>query len=531
MKSKDLRLLLSLGSSRNLLFGAIFGAVINTAIIIGNAFLIAAVIVGTIYRHPNLGNHIALLAALWLLRALFTSQFERWASQHAALLKSELRISVLKNQGAIESTPATLLTTLLIKGANSLDIYLARFLPQMFGAAITPIAVIISIGYLDLTSALVALFTLPIIPLFGALIGRYTNDAVTAKWQSLGTLSKYFEDSLRGIFTLAIFGRHKSQSVRIEEMGDKYTRETMKVLRVSFLSAFVLELAATISVALIAVEIGLRLVGSSMEFFPALVVLVLAPEVYFPLRNAASLFHASADGGAALAELTSVKVEMQLPSGSQELGRVNTLSWDSWSSPFGRGELAPATLNSGDIVVLRGGSGLGKTTFLNSILRFNENAAIDVNGVPIRNYSRESLHKAIGWAPQHPALIAGSIRQLFTLINIQITDQEIVALLDEIGLDIGELPYGLDTVVSGIGEASGEISGGQKRRISIARALATKPSLLIADEPTADLDPQSAQEILSLLARVARDGVIVIAVLHAPDQIIEGAQEIVMVER
>jgi ABC-type transport system involved in cytochrome bd biosynthesis fused ATPase/permease subunit len=520
-----------MGSSRKLFFGAVLGAVTNTAIIIGNAFLIGAVIVGLIYQHPNLTQHIVALAVLWIFRALFTSQFERWSSRQASILKSELRISVLENQGAIESTPATHLTTLLIKGANSLDIYLSRFLPQMFGAAITPIAVIIAIGCLDLTSALVALFTLPIIPLFGALIGRYTNDAVTTKWQSLGTLSKYFEDSLRGIFTLAIFGRHMSQSRRIEEMGDKYTRETMKVLRVSFLSALVLELAATISVALIAVEIGLRLVGSSMEFFPALVVLVLAPEVYFPLRNAASLFHASADGGAALSELTAVKANEQHPSGSQELGRINTLTWDSWSSPFGRGELAPAQLNSGDLVVLRGGSGLGKTTFLHSLLRFNSSATIHINSAPIEGFSRESVHKAIGWAPQNPSLISGSIRDLFTLVDPSLTDNDLIAVLDQVGLQLTELPNGLDTVVSGVGEKSGHISGGQRRRISIARALATNPSLLIADEPTADLDPASAQEILSLLATVARNGVIVIAVLHAPDQMIDGAQEIVMVER
>ena len=531
MKSKDLRLLLSLGSSRKLFFGAVLGAVINTAIIIGNAFLIGAVIVGVIYHHPNLTGHLVALAGLWIFRAIFTSQFERWASQQAAHLKAELRISVLGNQQTIESTPATHLTTLLIKGANSLDVYLARFLPQMFGAVLTPVSVIIAIATLDLTSAVVALLTLPIIPLFGALIGRYTKDAVTAKWQSLGTLSKYFEDSLRGIFTLAIFGRHKSQSRRIEEMGDRYTRETMKVLRISFLSALVLELAATISVALIAVEIGLRLVGGSMEFFPALVVLVLAPEVYFPLRNAASLFHASADGGAALSELTSINSNNQVSSGSNELNRISTISWGQWRSPFSHGELAPMQVKSGEIVVLRGGSGLGKTTFLNSILRFNTSADIEVNGIGIENFTRQSIHRAIGWAPQDPALISGSIRQLFTLVDPSLSDAQILSSLAQVGLNLHELPHGLDTWIGGSGEKSGKISGGQKRRISIARALTSKPSLLIADEPTADLDPHSAQEILLLLSEVARSGIIVIAVLHAPDQIIDGAQEIAMVER
>ena len=531
MKSKEIRLLLSLGSSRKLLFGAVFGAVINTAIVIGNAFLIGAVIVGIIYRHPNVGQHIALLGSLWLFRALFTSQFERWSSLHASSLKRELRLSVLGNRRAVETTPATHLTTLLIKGANSLDIYLARFLPQMFGAVLTPLAVIIAIGTLDLTSALIATATLPIIPIFGALIGRYTNDSVTAKWQSLGSLSKYFEDSLRGIFTLAIFGRHKSQSLRIEEMGDRYTRETMKVLRISFLSALVLELAATISVALIAVEIGLRLVGSSIEFFPALVILVLAPEVYFPLRSAAALFHASADGGAALTQLTSLISKEDPLSGDQGLEKISSLSWNHWKSPFGRGELAPVQLRSGELLVLRGGSGLGKTTFLNSILRFNDTAMIEINNTPIGNISRESLHKEIGWAPQNPTLIAGSIRQLFSLVNSDITEREIITLLNEVGLNQSDLSHGLDTLVSGVGEKSEEISGGQKRRISIARALATNPSLLIADEPTADLDPESARQILALLRKKSRDGMIVIAVLHAPDQVIDGAREIEMVER
>jgi ATP-binding cassette subfamily C protein CydD len=258
---------------------------------------------------------------------------------------------------------------------------------------------------------------------------------------------------------------------------------------------------------------------------------VLAPEVYFPLRNAASLFHASADGGAALSELTSKTSVNELPSGSQELDRISTLAWDRWQSPFGQGELAAANLSSGDVIVLRGGSGLGKTTFLNSILRFNSSASFRINGVPVERFSRESLHEAIGWAPQNPSLITGSIRELFALVNPSLTDEDLNKVLDEVGMNTSSLPHGLDTLVGGVGEKSGHISGGQKRRISIARALAVGPSLLIADEPTADLDPASAHEVLELLKKVARNGVIVITVLHAPDQIIEGAREMVMIER
>jgi ABC-type transport system involved in cytochrome bd biosynthesis fused ATPase/permease subunit len=531
VKSKDLRLLLSMGSSRKLLFGAIVGALVNTATVIGNAFLIAAIIVGLIYSHPSVASHILLLALLWGFRAVFTSQFDRWASGEAAALKAELRSQVLYSSESVTAIPSSQLTMLLIKGANSLDIYLARFLPQIFGASFTPLAVIIAIAILDPTSALIALFTLPLIPVFGALIGKYTSDAVTAKWKSLGTLSKYFEDSLRGIYTLAIFGRHKSQGSRIEEMGNRYTDETMKVLRISFLSALVLELAATISVALIAVSIGIRLVNSSMEFFPALAVLVLAPEVYFPLRNAASLFHASADGGAALGELNELTAKKSTTAqGAEAISKVDSLDWDSWSSPFGRGSLGSHALKSGEVLVLRGGSGLGKTTFLNSLLGLNASSTARVNGVATKKIERSSLFRQVGWIPQSPSLISGSIGDLFTLVRPEITNEEIEKVLARVGLTIDSLPDGLETVIGGLGEKSGHLSGGQKRRIAIARAIAINPSLIIADEPTADLDPSSAQEILNLLRAQAAGGAIVIAVLHAPDQVIPGAREEVMVE-
>jgi ABC-type transport system involved in cytochrome bd biosynthesis fused ATPase/permease subunit len=531
VKSKELRLLLSLGSSRKLLFGAIFGAVINTSIVIGNAFLIAAIIVGLIYKHPSVASHILSLGLLWGFRAIFTSQFERWASAEAAALKAALRSQVLSSSESVTSIPSSQLTTLLIKGANSLDIYLARFLPQMCGASLTPFAVIIAIAMLDPTSALIALFTLPLIPIFGALIGRYTSDAVTAKWKSLGTLSKYFEDSLRGIYTLAIFGRHKSQSTRIEEMGERYTNETMKVLRISFLSALVLELAATISVALIAVSIGIRLVNSSMEFFPALAVLVLAPEVYFPLRNAASLFHASADGGAALSELSELSSKKPtITHGKKSISSVESIAWNPWSSPFGLGSLASQTLKSGEILVLRGGSGLGKTTFLNSLLALNESSTATINGIAARDIESSSLFPQVGWIPQNPALITGSLRDLFALVKPEFSEADMREVLEKVGLSPESLPNGIDTVVGGLGEKSGHLSGGQRRRIAIARAISMNPSLIIADEPTADLDPASAAEILHLLSETAAKGAIVIAVLHAPDQFIPGAQEVSMVE-
>lgn len=533
MKSKDLRLLLSLGSSRKLFIGAVFGALINTAIVIANGFLIATIIVGIINDRPDIPERLIELALLWATRAIFNSTFDRWASSQATALKSALRTSILDSPESLQAIPSTHLSTLLIKGANSLDIYLARFLPQMFGASIIPIAVIVALTFLDPLSGITALLTIPLIPIFGALIGRYTQDAVTAKWQSLGTLGKYFEDSLRGLHTLSIFGRIKSQEARIEEMGDRYTRETMKVLRISFLSALVLELAATISVALIAVSIGIRLVHGSMDFWSALAVLVLAPEVYLPLRNAASLFHASADGGAALSQLTSAIVEPSLTSSAQgrDIERIESISWDSWSSPFSLGQLPAATLSRSNVLVIRGGSGLGKTTFFNAILGFRDADKILINGSEHQSFESSSLRREIGWIPQSPQLISGSLRELFRLLKDDASDLEIETLLVRVGLPLTSLPQGLDTQLGGLGEKSGHLSGGQIRRIAIARALFINPSLIVADEPTADLDPVAAQEILKIFTDLSSNGVIVIAVLHAPDHQIPGAQEIEMVER
>jgi ABC-type transport system involved in cytochrome bd biosynthesis fused ATPase/permease subunit len=421
----------------------------------------------------------------------------------------------------------------MIKGGNSLDIYFARFIPQFFSALITPISIIAILFILDPLSAVIAIVTIPLIPVFGALIGRFTQDAVEAKWRSLGTLGKYFEDSLRGIHTLSIFSRLKGQAKRIEEMGDRYTDETMKVLRISFLSALVLELAATISVALIAVSVGLRLVNGSIEFWPSLSILILAPDVYFPLRNAASLFHASADGGAALNEIdqllamhSDVKDE-----GGLELTHVEEISWSNWSSPFGAGSLPARTLKPGDSLVIRGGSGLGKTTFINAILGYGDSRGISINGQEISGYRKRFVSPCIGWIPQNPALISGTLRELFQYLKADIADDEIEFTLSKVGLHHKDLPDGLETTIGGLGEKSGTLSGGQIRRIAIARAIVQSPSIVIADEPTADLDPKSAQEILRLLEDIASSGAIVIAVLHAPDHTLSGADEIAMVER
>jgi ABC-type transport system involved in cytochrome bd biosynthesis fused ATPase/permease subunit len=388
---------------------------------------------------------------------------------------------------------------------------------------VVPVGVIITILILDPLSALIAVLTLPLIPVFGALIGRYTSDSVAKKWKTLGSLSSYFEDSLRGFITLKVFGRHETQSSRIEEMGDKYTRETMKVLSISFLSTLALELVATISVALIAVTMGIRLVNDSVDFTSALAVLILAPEVYFPLRNAASLFHVSADGSQALMQLQEVQ-EKKLASIIPiecDFSQIDSISWSDWAlSARGRESsvIESHFLESGQIHFILGESGVGKSTFALNLLGIIHEAEVVVQS-PTGQFlltpaSNASWFKQLGWIPQLPQLAHGSLRNQFQLVLPNASDEEIEKILIDCGLSIKDLPNGLETIMGGFGEGASSASGGQIRKISVARALFSKPQLLIADEPTADLDSESAEKVMEALRNYASTGAIVVCITH-----------------
>ncbi len=520
MKLAQLRLLLSWSSSRSLFLLIAIGSAISTTVVISLAILISHVVVNLVQGNDDVLQNIIQIGAVWGFRALFQSQFDYWNSFQAIKIKSELRARVTSELPSFTATSPALLTNLLVKGFNSLDIYFGRFLPQLISAMLTPISVIVTIAIFDRTSAVIAILTLPLIPLFGALIGKYTADSVAKKWATLGTLSKYFEDSLRGFVTLRIFGRNKSQSSRIQEMGDQYTEETMKVLRISFLSAFALELCATISVALIAVAIGLRLINGEITFLAGLTVLLLAPEVYFPLRNAASLFHSSADGKAALDQ-----IEKLLASASQPVTQINrdfsnfeTLSWQDWVLDIpevAKSNLPASEISRGEVLFITGHSGSGKTTFAKNLLGLTDDAKIYIDGaIRLSPEYAVAWQKIIGWIPQTPHLANGTLAEQFRSLKTDITDLEISEALRRVGLDPIELPQGLLTKVGGSGEKSDAVSGGQLRKIAIARALLLKPDLIIADEPSADLDEVSTRIVMKELRRVVKEGAALICITH-----------------
>ena len=520
MKSGQLRLLLSRSSSRSLFLVIAVGSAISTALVISLALLISRVVVNLVQGNGGVVRDIIWIGALWAFRALFQSQFDYWTTLQAIKIKAELRSRVTSELPRFTATSPAVLTNLLVKGFNSLDIYFGRFLPQMISASLTPISVIVTIAVFDRTSALIAILTLPLIPLFGALIGKYTADSVAKKWATLGTLSKYFEDSLRGFVTLRIFGRNKSQSSRIKEMGDQYTAETMKVLRISFLSAFALELCATISVALIAVAIGLRLVDGKITFIAGLTVLLLAPEVYFPLRNAASLFHASADGKAALDEIEKLLASASKPVTQiyRDFSKFQSLSWNEWILDIpevAKSNLPASEISRGEVLFITGDSGSGKTTFAKNLLGLTDNAEIYIDGdIRLSPEYSTAWQKEICWIPQTPHLAQGTIAEQFRSLKSEITDLEISEALRRVGLDPIELPLGLSTKVGGAGEKSDAVSGGQLRKIAIARALLSKPALIIADEPSADLDEASTRIVMKELRRVVREGSSLICITH-----------------
>ncbi len=454
------------------------------------------------------GRLFAPLLAILLARALMIWLGELSAGWLAIQIKTGLRSQL--TQKIFSLGPAYTrgqssgeLVNTAMQGVESLDAYFSQYLPQVLLAMLIPTAILMVVFPADWISGLVLLLTAPLIPIFMILIGKASESATRQQWNTLSRLSAYFLDTLQGLHELKLLGQSKARAARVQTASEQYRLATMKVLRITFLSALVLEMAGTISTAIIAVQIGLRLLYGRMAFVDAFFILLLTPEFYLPLRQLGLRFHAGASGLQAarrifkiLHEPEPLKVETP-PAAAGVIDPITNISFQDVSFTYpGQGrpavERITFTVRQGEKVAFVGATGAGKSTLAYLLMRFArvEGGQILVNGVPLETIPLEDWRHKIAWVPQKPVLFQGSLAENIALGRPDVARDEIMAASRLAHLDefIQGLPNGYDT---GVGEFGARLSGGEMQRVALARAFLLDAPILVFDEPTAHLDPQS----------------------------------------
>ncbi|MEU2449124.1 thiol reductant ABC exporter subunit CydD [Streptomyces sp. NPDC012765] len=532
MKPIDPRLLRYARSTRLFLGAVVALGLAGAGLVVGQAMLIAEIVVGAFERGldgPALRTPLLLLAAVALGRGLIAWLTELAAHRAGAAVKSELRGRLLER--AAELGPGWLtgqrtgsLVSLATRGVDALDDYFSRYLPQLGLAVVVPVAVLARIVTEDWVSAAIIVVTLPLIPVFMILIGMATQSRMDRQWRLLSRLSGHFLDVVAGLPTLKVFGRAKAQAESIRKITDDYRRATMRTLRIAFLSSFALELLATLSVALVAVTIGMRLVHGELDLYTGLVILILAPEAYLPLRQVGAQYHAAAEGLAAAEEIFEVlETSATGPAGTAELpdGVPLRIEIEGIAVRYeGRGEDSPGpvslTVGPGECVALTGPSGAGKSTLLQVLLGFVTPTAgrVRVAGVDLAELSQEHWRDRIAWVPQRPHLFAGTIAENVRLARTDASDGDVAAALKDAGAweFVSALPNGAQTP---LGEGGVGLSAGQRQRLALARAFLADRPVLLLDEPTAALDGETEAGIVDAVRRLSV-GRTVLLVVHRP---------------
>jgi thiol reductant ABC exporter CydD subunit len=472
---------------------------------------------------------LVLLVVVAACRGAAALGFEVFGRRAAGSVLSELRLDLVERRlrdspAALDGAESAEVATIAVGGVDALESTFARYLPQLVLAVVVPIAVLALVASIDLVSAGIMLITLPLVPVFMWLIGRYTERRTRERWEALRTLATHFLDVVRGLPTLRAFNRGEAQAEQIARVGDEYRRATMRTLRVAFLSGTVLELAATLGIALVAVTIGVRLVEGGLGLEAGLTVLVLAPELYLPLRNLAAQYHASADGRAVCDRLLDLSEEDAFRPGGRNRPaspRAATIRLEQVSFSYpGRDRLVldgvDLELEPGETVALTGPSGAGKSTITALLLLFAEPTVgrITCGRLDLAACDAAAWRTQVAWVPQRPTLFRGTVADNIRLGDPGASDAAVWEAAVHAGADafVRELPQGYETVV---GDGGRPLSAGQLRRIAIARAFLRDAPLVILDEPTADLDPAGAQLVGESVERLLADRTVLLVTHRA----------------
>ncbi|MEV5466295.1 thiol reductant ABC exporter subunit CydD [Streptomyces griseoincarnatus] len=528
MKPIDPRLLRYARATRGFLAAVVGLGAVGAGLVVAQAMLIAEIVVGSFQDGRPAGDlrtPLLLLVATAAGRGLVGWLTELAAHRASAAVKSELRGRLLDRAtalgpGWLDGQHTGSLVTLATRGVDALDGYFSRYLPQLGLAVVVPAAVLARIVTEEWVSAAIIVGTLPLIPVFMVLIGWATQNRMDRQWLLLSRLSGHFLDVVAGLPTLKVFGRAKAQAESIRTITAEYRRATMRTLRIAFISSFALELLATLSVALVAVTIGMRLVHGELDLYTGLLILILAPEAYLPLRQVGTQYHAAAEGLGAAEEIFTV-LETPVPTEGKGTVPQGALAFQNVTVRY-PGRISDAvtdvsfTVAPGETVALVGPSGSGKSTLLSAALGFVRPDAgrVSVGGADLTGLGLAEWHRRIAWVPQRPHLYAGTIAENVRLARPDADDAAVRRALRDAGaLDfVDALPHGAGTV---LGEDGAGLSAGQRQRLTLARAFLADRPVLLLDEPTAALDGATEAEVVAAVRRLT-EGRTVLLVVHRP---------------
>ena len=512
---------------------------------ISQAVFMAGIINAVFLNHTPLQSLILpllLLACIFILRPFFSGLFEWKNRQETALAKRALRAKITRalrlqstnqvhtlDQNQDQDHITGKYATLACEGVEHTDAYYAEFIPQIFIMGINTIFVLGFAFYLDWISALIMMITAPLIPLFMMLIGKTAEGVHQKQWQTLKRMNGHLIDLLRGMTTLHYFERHLTQTKAVRQTSENFRKKTMSVMKLTFLSALTLELTATLSTAVIAVSLGVRLLYGQLSFLSALTILLMAPEYYSPLRQLGLKYHAALNAKSVSLQLkplfeqlkpikTTEKPVIQLNSSdsSKQQFDQSAFSLNAIQFTYAHGKTIFTDLNleiqAGDRLAIVGKSGIGKTTLLKLLTGTLKptHGTLQLFGNDMSRYSESLFYESIAFVAQKSKVFSGTILDnlRFGQPDASMETVEKYCVLTGFDAIIRNLESGYETL---LGEGQQSLSGGESQLLSLTRACIRETPILILDEPTSAVDPESEKRIVKALSRIAKDKTLIIA--------------------